>query len=73
VSDRDLVWFGRAGVWIGVSLLLLMAFSGAQVAFVTVFAVFIIIVGVALLIYAIPLGRQVRMPKLSQSEARDHE
>lgn len=54
MSPRDLVWYGRAGVWIGAVLLLLMAFTGAQVGFVTVLSVIGIIAGIILLVYAIP-------------------
>ena len=54
MSRSDIVWYGRAGVWLGVGLLLLMAFTGAQVEAVSVFAVIATIVGLVFLFYAIP-------------------
>jgi hypothetical protein len=56
MSRKDLTWYGRACVWIGTGLLLLMAFTGAQVGPVSVLAVLGIVVGAVLLIYAIPFG-----------------
>ena len=55
---QDLVWFGRAFVWIGVALLLLMAFSGRDIAPLSTIAVIGTIAGIALLLYAGPWSRR---------------
>jgi hypothetical protein len=54
VSRSDINWYARSAVWLGVALLLLMAFTGAQVAVVTILAVVGICTGVVVLIYTIP-------------------
>ena len=48
------VWYGRACVWLGCALLLLMAFTGGQVGLVSVIAVASVAVGIVLLLYAVP-------------------
>lgn len=54
MAAPDRVWYARAGVWMGVGLLLLMAFLHRQVALVTILAVLAIMVGVVVLLFNIP-------------------
>ena len=63
MSRSDCIWYGRACVWLGVALLLVMAFTGAQVGFVSVIAVFATIVGIGLLLYAGPFNRSEDKPR----------
>lgn len=60
MTERDVVWYGRAAVWVGAALLLLMAFTGAQIAVVSILSVLGIITGTIMLLYAGPFGTQSR-------------
>lgn len=66
MSRRDIVWYGRAFVWIGCALLLLMAFTGKQIGFVSVVSVLGAMIGVCLLMYAIP--RRANRPRVGEGE-----
>jgi hypothetical protein len=60
MNPSDIVWFGRAGVWIGSALLIAMAVTGAQVGTVSIIAVVGIVIGAAFLLYAIPFREDRR-------------
>ena len=55
MSHNDLHWYGsRAAIWIGVILLILMAFTGAEVPVIAAAAVTAVVAGSILLVYLIP-------------------
>jgi hypothetical protein len=58
MSQGDLVWYGRAGVWLGSALLFIMAFLGIVLPVVTVASVLSVVFGAVLLVYSIPFGPQ---------------
>lgn len=71
MKTADITWYGRAAVWIGVALLLLMAVAGHQVAIVTVLAVLAVIAGIVLLIYAIPFRGHAVLVDDGEPERRE--
>lgn len=73
MDQFDAVWYGKAGVWIGSVLLVLMAVSGKQVAFVTVLAVLGVGAGVSLLLYSIPFGSEEHRPEESTQVEKAHD
>lgn len=66
----DAVSCGRAGVWTGSGLLLVMAMTGRQNALLSVLSVFAVAIGVVLLLYSIP--RKSRGGNSTRGDAAVH-